>query len=51
MMYTPENERMSPKKSFNRKYIFQPSFFRGYVSFEGDNKKWGEKKTQKQNIN
>ena len=27
---------MSPKKGlFNRKYIFQPSFFRGYVSFQG----------------
>ena len=35
--YTPENERMSPlyRDYFNRKYIFQPSFFRRYVSLQG----------------
>ena len=36
---TPRQTNMSPKKGhkrdyFNKKYIFQPSFFRGYVSFQ-----------------
>ena len=46
--YSPEDERLehAPRKInecplkrdyFNRKYIFQPSFFRGYVSFQGGN--------------
>ena len=34
---TPRKTNMFPLKRdyFNRKYIFQPSFFRGYVSFQG----------------
>ena len=33
---TPQKTNESPLKrdDFNRKYIFQPSFFRGYVSFQ-----------------
>ena len=35
-IYTPENWHVPKKRDyFNRKYIFQPSFFRGYVSFQG----------------
>ena len=34
-VYTPENHVPQKRDYFNRKYIFQPSFFRGYVSFQG----------------
>ena len=36
---TPRRTNMFPLKRdyFNRKYIFQPSFFRGYVSFQEGN--------------
>ena len=35
--YSPENERICSLKSdhFSREYIFQPSIFRGHVSFQG----------------
>ena len=38
--YTPWKLTCPQKRDyFNRKYIFQPSFFRGYVSFQGGNPK------------
>ena len=40
---TPRKINHVPQKRnyFNRKYIFQPSFFRGYVSFQGGRESWG----------